>query len=462
MLFRLLRGSPRVVWLETSLIIAVIAVADWRIDAEIPLGFLYLLPMLLAGTALSRWQIGCIAAVCTALTEAFDSFVWFPLQAGIPRDVLIFAAFLGAGLFVYELVRSRELARAAEEQLEFLVESSPAAILVMDSDGRILLANDAAHRLLAIPPGSLAGRGICNYLPSLTKVPGLDPTFRTVMQCRGRREDGDAFLADVWFSTYRTSAGARLAAMVVDASEELRSREELSLHQLLLGSRLMVGAVSDEIRNVSAAIAVVHHNLDRSGRLKGNRDFEALGTLIEALERISALELRQATGPPAGVDLAGLLEELRIVVEPSLREAEIAVEWDIDPALPVVRADRQSLMQVFLNLIKNSETAMLAQPVTREIRVKARRRELRVEVRIEDTGCGIANPERVFHPFQQGTRPVGLGLYLSRAFMRSFQGDLRHEPQAVGSSFIVDLAPLFPLPDLTGPGSTPDLIARYG
>jgi two-component system, LuxR family, sensor kinase FixL len=460
MLFYFLRGSPRAVWMQTSLMIAIIAVADWRVEAEIPLGFLYLLPILLAGGALRRWQIAFVAVLCTALTEAFDSFAWFPLRAGIPRDILIFTAFLSAGLFVYEMVRSREAARAAEEQLGFLVESSPAAILVMDSDGRVLLANDAAHRLLALPSGALTGRAIRDYLPSLTKVPALERSFRTVMQCRGRREDGEAFLADVWFSTYRTSAGARLAAMVADASEELRSREELSLHQLLVGSRLMVGAVSDEIRNVSGAIALVHHNLDRGGTLAGNQDFEALRTLIAALERISALDLRYAAGPPSGVDLASLLEELRIVVEPSLREAGIAIQWEIDSAIPVVRADRQSLMQIFLNLIKNSERAMLKQP-QRELRVTARMNQLRVEVRVEDTGCGVSNPERVFHPFQENARPAELGLYLSRAFLRSFQGDLRYEPQALGSSFIADMSPLFPAVKDSDP-RTPDLVARYG
>ena len=47
----------------------------------------------------------------------------------------------------------------------------------------------------------------------MVNVPALGynrQSFRTVMQCRGRREDGEAFLADIWFSTYRTSAGSRL------------------------------------------------------------------------------------------------------------------------------------------------------------------------------------------------------------------------------------------------------------
>ena len=43
------------------------------------------------------------------------------------------------------------------------------------------------------------------------------------MQTRGQREGGEVFLADVFFSTYRTAAGPRLAALLVDASEHLRA-----------------------------------------------------------------------------------------------------------------------------------------------------------------------------------------------------------------------------------------------
>jgi PAS domain S-box-containing protein len=438
--------------------IGVIAFADWRVEKDLPLGFLYLFPMLLVGSVLSRWQIAAVAASCTFLTEIFDSFQWRP-EAGIPRDILIFAAFAGMGLFVYEIVRSRQITlqhldliqnesearRAAEEQLQVLVETSPAAIFTVDSGGRVLLANDAAHRLLALAPGTLPGKSIRDYLPSLVNVPAADdshPSFRTVMQCRGQRQDGEAFLADIWFSTYKTSVGSRLAAMVVDTSEDLRTREEFSLHQLLAASRILVGAVSHEVRNVCGAIAVVHENLARSGALSLNKDFEALGTLILALEKIAAMDLRQTANQAASVDVQALLEELKIVVEPSLREKDIELRWAIEPGLPVVWADRQSLMQVFLNLTKNSERALSNQP-RREFAVTAGfEQQQRVVIRFRDTGCGVAEPERLFRPFQHGAQATGLGLYLSRAMMRSFRGDLRYEPEPQGSSFIVELSPV--------------------
>ena len=457
MLSFFLRGGTTSVLLKAGALIAVIAFADWRADKDVTLGFLYLFPMLMVGSVLKRWQIGIVAAICTLLAEVFDSFDWRP-SAGIPRDILIFSAFLGMGLFVYEVIRSRQAAlthlkqiesesearRAAEEQLKVLVDSSPVAIFTADASGTVLQGNDAAHRLFALPPGSLPGRSIRQDLPSLVNVPAPElngPSFRTVMQCRGQRQDGEAFLADIWFSTYRTSVGSRLAAMVVDTSEDLRNREEYSLQQLLAASRILVGAVSHEVRNVCGAIAVVHENLTRNSSLAYNKDFEALGTLIQTLEKIAGLELRQTPYPAARVDLPALLEELRIVIEAALREEGIEVSWDIQPGLPPVWADRQSLMQVFLNLTKNSQRAMLDQ-ASRQLKIAARIEGSCVTVRVQDTGGGVLHPDHLFRPFQPGAQSTGLGVYLSRALLRSFRGDLRYEPEAHGAVFVVELSPV--------------------
>jgi len=474
MLGFLLRGTRIAVLARAALMIAAIAVVDWRIEGNIPLGFLYLFPMLLAGSVLSRWQVAIAAAICTFLTELFDSFDWF-YATGIPRDILIFAAFFCMGLFVYEVIHSRQAAlqhtheiereikarSEAEEQLKVLVASSPAAVFTTDSAGIVLLANEAADRLFINAPGTLAGRSIREFLPSLLNVlspksslgsvakseTDKRPPFRTAMQCRGRRQNGEVFLADIWFSTYGTSAGSRLAAMVVDTSEDLRNREELSLHQLLAGSRLLVGAVSHEIRNVCGAIAMAHANLARSAALAANlaqnKDFEALGNLILALEKIAAMNLRQMADQACGVDLSSLIEEFCIIVEPALREQDIHLSLEIEPGLPLVWADRQSLLQVLLNLTKNSERAM-SNETRRELTIAARRDKQRITLRFSDTGCGVAHPDRLFRPFQQQAEATGLGLYLSRAFMRSFRGDLRYEPEPVGSAFIVDMAAATP------------------
>ena len=442
--------------LKAGIMIAAVALVDWLVVGEIPLGFLYLAPMLVVGASLDPWQISVIAVLCTFLAEIFDDLPW-NLRTGVSRDVLYFAAFIGAGLYVraiainrrnalkhlHEIELQMDARREAEEQLKILIESSPAAIVTTDANGNVLMANEAAHRLLALSQGTLPGKTIHRYLPSLTNISRHEDSkqyFRSVMQARGQRDDGETFLADICFSTYRTNAGSRLTAMVLDGSEEFRTHEVSGLHQLLAGSRIAVSAVSHEIRNVSSAIGAVHQNLAHDGSLAGNKDFEALGNLIVALERIASVNLRQSSDQATEVDLAALLDELKIVVTPSLQEENIEAEWVVEPGLPLVWADRPSLMQVFLNLITNSVRALSARG-HRVISVNARNEGNQVLVEIADNGGGVAHPEHLFRPFQAGAAATGLGLYLSRAFMRSFGGELHYVAIPGGACFVVSLTP---------------------
>jgi len=232
-----------------------------------------------------------------------------------------------------------------------------------------------------------------------------------------------------------------MAALVLDASEQLREREEAGLEQLMAGSRILVAAVSHEIRNVCSAIAVVYENLARSGRLNGNKDFEGLRSLIETLSRIASLELKQSSKESnAGrVDLLGTLDDLRIVLDRYCQEAEITLTWNVPETLPSVWADRHMLLQVLLNLTKNSERALESTPVRRlDLSVSVGKEG--VSIRVTDSGPGISKVEGLFQPFQRGAESTGLGLYLSRAFMRSFHGDLRHDPSVAGCCFVIDLA----------------------
>jgi PAS domain S-box-containing protein len=450
-----LQGSRAIVLLRAAICIAVIAVVDWRFDVNISFGFLYLFPMLMVGSCLAPWQIGLVAALCTGLVEAFDSFAW-TTSIGIPRLILTFAAFTGTGLFVFESARNRRLAsqhlaevereidlrREAEGQLKVLIESSPACIFTLDASGKVLLANDAAHRLLGIPIGKLAGQSIARYFSALANIPfpqGESRLFRTAMECRGRRQDGTVFMAQVWFSTYRTSAGPRLAAVVFDSSDELRDREEFSLQHLLAGSSILVSAVCHEIRNLCGAIAAVHTQLARNEALSTNEDFRTLGSLLEGLLRIAGLELRETKPEAEYVDLGPILEELRIVIESEFRETDIQIDWQVDEPLPPVWAARQELLQAFLNITKNSQRAMQQNGVQQPKRllVKASLEQDTVWVRFIDSGPGVSSPEQLFRPFHAGAEANGLGLYLSRAFVRSFRGDIQYQAQSAGACFVV-------------------------
>jgi two-component system sensor kinase FixL len=428
-------------------LIAVIAVLDWKIDTNLSLGFAYVFPMLIAGYFLTRWRIFVLAVGCALLREAFSPGVWNAdsfaglVQAGF--------AYFGLGLFVRELVRARQqaleqsaLRQEAEAQLRVLIDSSPAAILTLDGEDRVLLANEATHRLLGCAPGSLAGQCVDPYLPVLSGVTGREGakrSFRSTVECTGRKQNGEPFLAQVWFSTYRTMTGPRLAAIVCDGSEELRDREGLSLHAMMTTSQILVMALLHEIRNLCAAAAVTHANLGRIYDLGASEDYRALGTLVKGLEKIAASELRlsseRATVP---VDLHDLFEELRVLIEPSFREADVGLSWQVSQPLPLVRGDHHALLQVFLNLAQNSFRAMTGVE-RKELTVAASVEHDRLLIRFEDTGHGVPVPDRLFQPLQPGAEATGLGLYVSRAIVRSFAGDLHYEHRPVGSCFLVQL-----------------------
>jgi PAS domain S-box-containing protein len=441
--------------LVAAALIVAIAIVDWRTEPYLSLGFLYLFPIMLIAGFLKRWQIISVSLLCSALQEVFSNL---PAGAVGPRLVAVCVGYVGTGLFVSELVSKRRLAaqhvedleaqirfrRDAEQQLEALIESSPAAIVTVDSNGQIERANQAAQQLLALDAPPLRGQSISRFLPALQNIVRTYPSkvFRTSLQSQGHRSNGEVFLAAVWFSTYTASFGPRLAAIIVDLSEDMRDREQLSLDHLLKNARIMMAAVSHEIRNLCGAISVVHQNLSHVKSLEKNRDFVALGTLVEGLEKIAALDLKPATEQAAApVELASVLDELRILIEPPVHEAGAQIDWRIDASLPLVWADRYGLMQVFLNLVKNSNRAM-ENSRHKRLTISADAENHHVVVRFEDTGHGVSDPEELFQPFQRKARATGLGLYVSRAILRTFGGELHYEPRGIGCCFGVSLTPI--------------------
>jgi len=455
-LLRQLGRNPRAVLIFAGILTAIIGLVDWWVVGNIYFGTFYVFPMLLVGAVLPRWQITLAAIFCTVLSELFDPFP-FELITTLPQDILLFIALDGTGLYSRAVTVAhqwemenrerveKEVAarREAEEQLEFLIQTSPVAIVVMSGSGEILIGNSAAHRLFRVGTGDLVGKNISRYIPALGHVPSADDTsqtFRTEMQCRGQRENADIFQANVFFSTYRTAMGPRLAALVVDTSEDLRNRAEYGLEQLMAGSRILVGAVSHEMRNACSAIAVIYQNLARDGSLASNQDFEALGSLVEALNKVASLELRHSTGGFEAkiVDLTEILDEARIVLEPYCAESDITTNWNIPENLPYVWADRHALLQVLLNLTKNSRRALEGAGL-KKIDVSVIVEHAIVVIRVADNGPGIASAEKLFQPLQKGAEASGLGLFLSRALMRSLKGDLRYDPEVPGCCFVIEL-----------------------
>jgi len=448
------RTNRKTLLAAAGVLTCVIAIVDWYTRPFISIGFLYLFPMMLISGIFRRWQIVVASVVCAILQELYSNL---PFETAIPRLVFSWIGFAGTGLFLFELLRNRRMVlahleeienqsqqrREAEEQLQMLVNSSPAAILTVGSSGEILLANDAARELFGSEVGDLQGQPIDTYIPALNKAlkSGQSRLYRTAIQCRAQRADGKPFLAGTWFSTYPAqSGGNRLAAIVVDLSEELISREDLSLDFLLKNARILMSAVSHEMRNLAGAALVFHQNLSRVEALKGNEDFEALGTLIHGLEKLSAMELTTSGSEQdrQTVELAPVLDELRVLTESACRDSDIELEWAASDQSRSVWADHYGLVQVFLNLVKNSRRA-LESATEKRIKISTVHDERSVIIRFEDTGPGISDPQTLFRAFQRDAEATGLGLYVSRALMKSFGGDLSFERAERGCIFSVTL-----------------------
>jgi DNA-binding CsgD family transcriptional regulator/PAS domain-containing protein len=198
-------------------IIVIVALVDWWTRPYVSLGFLYLFPIMLAAAFLPRWLVALLGVVCAILAEIFSS-----LEPSFVRLGFETLALAGCGLFVGELVRNRRQTLEAQTRLKVLVETSPAAIVTVNEHGGVELANRAAVELMVPRRGRLVGNPIAAFLPELHHALRWEeaPQFRASMQCRGHRDNGESFTADVWFSTYKEGAAPKLAAIIGDVTEE--------------------------------------------------------------------------------------------------------------------------------------------------------------------------------------------------------------------------------------------------
>ena len=451
-------------WIDRLLVVTLAALAtlllswiDQHVHHTVPLPLIYLFPMALLSTVTRGWEVLIAATMYMVVAEYSDAFQW-NLTQGVARDVLYFMAYAGEGLYITEMLSKRRAERShvrtltqevaarreAEEQLQLLIDCSSVAIVTADQAGRIVQANRAAISLFT-PEGQQSAQlegPLGALLPALSRVPMFahgPKSMRTMLQCQGFRSNHEPFVADVWFSTYETPKGTRMTAVVADVSEEFRSREESNLEQILHGSRLVVGAMAHEMRNVCGAIELVCERIDtRNVSTNSSEDIKALRQLTGTLGRMSTVEVSQLKRLATAIRLQQVIDELRIIFADSTGESPIEMVWCSAKDVPPVWADHQGLLQVFLNLLRNAQAA-LALTESPRIEITTQRKANTVEVQISDNGPGISDPEYLFRRFQEGSRVHGLGLYLSRAMVMSFRGDLRYEAARPGARFIVEL-----------------------
>ena len=426
--------------------------------SDVSLGILYILPLsMISAVFPNRGLVFALAIAAALLREQLGPTPW--QTDSVTRTAMGIFAFSGIALFIAQLVRSRrleseslmklreasELRQEAEDDARALLESSPAAIITVGPDGRIDMTNNAAKQMLGLGVEPARGESIGDYFPvlaTLMKSKQTAPAPASMLEASGRRRNGEIFFAQMWLSVFKTAAGSRLTAVIADASEQLRDREELGLRQLLMNSRIIAGAVSHEIRNLSAAAEALHSRVGQSQGVAETDDFQALGKLIFALRRLSAAEIpTDAERALTGVDVSALFRELRIVVGSVSLEPGLELSWEIGENLPRVRAEHSGLLQVLLNLTQNS-IRVLEDQADKRISVAAYQSNDTVIIRVADNGPGLRATENLFQPFQHGATAAGLGLYVSRAIIRTYGGELQYSRRAGESIFLIELPAL--------------------
>jgi signal transduction histidine kinase len=245
---------------------------------------------------------------------------------------------------------------------------------------------------------------------------------------------------------------ARRSDELHSSLEQVRAQQQMLLHLERLGTagRLTAG-IAHDLRNVMVAFRAAEWEIQSAPELPGPlREIVGLGlagmeNMLRTLQTLHefvrtgsfALELNEID--PADV-VADALAIARL--DPAFKMR--VVKTENSAGLPRVRADRQKLTQVLVNLVRN---ALYATKPSEGVRVGLLvRADGQVGISVEDDGPGVPADlrARLFQPFAsgKGENGVGLGLYMARLIVESHGGTLRLAEAPRGARFEVALPPV--------------------
>ena len=163
---------------------------------------------------------------------------------------------------------------------------------------------------------------------------------------------------------------------------------------------------------------------------------ERLTRLVENLLDLTRL---QAGSADPQADWCAIDELVQAAVDSVSRPAA-GFDVDLDPDLPLVRADAAQLERAVANVLENSSRFAGTKPVT----IRGRAAGKFVVLRISDHGPGIPSEEleRVFEAFHRsrGSDSAGLGLAIARGFLEANGGRIRAESlPGQGTSFVIQV-----------------------
>ncbi|PLX23589.1 MAG: hypothetical protein C0600_14650 [Ignavibacteria bacterium] len=210
-----------------------------------------------------------------------------------------------------------------------------------------------------------------------------------------------------------------------------QSQEELAAAERELAWKEMAKQVAHEIRNPLTPMKLAVQHLQRAWRDGAaqlgdiiEKVTRTLADQIESLSRISDEFSRFGRMPRrtmSEVDIADTLTETAALFR---GHEHVSIALQIDSQLPPVQADREELARAFTNLLRNAVQAIHDEG---EIRLTAAEMDGWIEVRIADSGTGIA-PElldRIFEPnFSTKTEGMGLGLPIVKKIIDDAGGEI--------------------------------------
>ena len=346
--------------------------------------------------------------------------------------------------------------KQAEDRFRLVVEASPNGIVLVNERGQIVLVNAYAEKLFGYGREELIGQTIKILVPKRSHADHphhwarffAAPSARQMGAGRelfGRRKDGSEFPVEIGLNPIQSQGGMLVLAAIVDISarklaeaEARQYREELSHRGRVEILGEMAGSLAHELNQPLTAIM----NNASAGRrfiAKGRADMPKLEGLFKSIvadarragEIIHGIRnmLRKAEGARISVNLNSIIADVVSFVHSDAVERHCAVVTELDPGLPLVKADPVLLQQVLLNIIINAFDAMHKTAVAERCAIIRTGREsggcVRVSVRDFGTGVPAENPQRIFEQFfSTKTDGLGMGLAIARSIITSHGGEL--------------------------------------
>jgi len=330
-----------------------------------------------------------------------------------------------------------ESARLGRPSFAELFAALPVAVVVIDPEDRIAHANALAEGLLNLSERLMVGQPLAAIMPP----PG---------EARSRDSDGLA----VYDTEIATARGQRIRVDFVETIiADHPGWRAIALHTAASSRRL--GHSADRAAGarsaIGAAAMLAHEIKNPLSGIRGAAQLLGPGELTSLIttevDRIAALiDRMQDFGdtrprPVAGHNIYPLLDHARGVALAGFARG-ITIEERFDPSLPPALIDRDALLQIVINLLKNASEALKSERQPRIAITTAYRhgmavspapgrprQPLPIEICVVDNGPGAPADiaEHLFDPFVSGRRDgQGLGLALVDKLMRDMGGIVQY------------------------------------